>query len=120
MDRHDGSSRLSRQAPCRLEFNQIQQQRLFTNDVPSPRERIEHRFAMQCRWRANVDKIDLGADCQFLNRCKCRNPWQRFSGCIAPFFRSINHRDDLRLAGIRVRRPMPVTSDLTEADYRTS
>ena len=42
----------------------------------SRRERIEHRLAVQCRWRANIDKIDLSAGCQFLDRGKCRDAWQ--------------------------------------------
>src|SRR5450432_4912754 len=120
MYRHDCPPSLSRQAPSLFEFNQVQQKRLFTEDVPPPGEGIEHRLAVQCRWRANIDKIDLSAGCQFLERCKCCNPRHRFSRGLAPFFRSINHCDDLRLAGIRVRRPVSVAGDLTEADYRTS
>ncbi len=59
-----------RQTSRLLEFNQIQQQRFFTKDMPSSRERLEHRLAVQCRWRTNIDKIDLYVCGQVINRGK--------------------------------------------------
>jgi len=76
VDRDNGSSGFSREAPCLLKFNQVQQQRLFTKNVPSFPERGEHRLAVERGWRADIDKIDLSAAGQFLDCGKRRDAWQ--------------------------------------------
>jgi hypothetical protein len=120
VDRHHGFPGLSRQISDLLELNQVQEQRLFTKDVPPSRERAQHRLAVQGWWRADIDEVDLGACDQFFYCGKCRDAGQRFVRSAAPFFRSIHHRDNLRLAGFSVSRPVPVSSDRTEANYGTS